>query len=136
MPYNSEFSEFSRVNLVNMESLKMTSINAISSRKAISGCQEDSTQFTVQQMSVPYLLSDGPEEASGRPLVLEECPNTLADTNHRELMFALMSGQPSGQQLPIALVCTGVRTANWRLRIVNIASNRPDARAMPSGLDD
>jgi len=43
---------------------------------------------------------------------LKKCPNNLADTNHRELMFAQMSEQPSRYQLPRAPVCIGVRTAN------------------------
>jgi hypothetical protein len=62
--------------------------------------------------------------------------NTSTDTNHRELMFVQMSGQPSGQQLLWAPICTGVRTANWRLWTMNIASNRLEARAIPSELDD
>jgi hypothetical protein len=57
MLYISESSEFSRVNLLNMESLNMTSISVISSRKTILGCREDSAQFTAQQNLVPYLPS-------------------------------------------------------------------------------
>jgi hypothetical protein len=62
----------------------------------------------------------------------KKCLNTSADSNHREHMFTQMSKQ----QLPRTLVCTGVRTANWRLWIVKIAWNRPDARARPSWRDD
>jgi hypothetical protein len=72
-----------------MESLNM--INVISSRNVISRHQEDSAQFTAQQGLLPTYHPDGPEEASGHPSVFEECPNTSANTNHRELMFALIS---------------------------------------------
>jgi len=39
-------------------------------------------------------------------------PNTSADINYREHMFAQMSGQPSGHLDPRAPVCTSVRIAN------------------------
>jgi hypothetical protein len=42
----------------------------------------------------------------------KKCPNTLADTNHKEHMFAQMSGQPSGHLDPRAPVLIGVQTAN------------------------
>jgi hypothetical protein len=73
----------------------MTSISVISSRKPISRHQEDSVQFTAQQSQFPTYRPDGPEEAFGHPSVFKDCPNTSADTKHREIIFALMSGQPN-----------------------------------------
>jgi len=55
-----------------MESLNMTSIGVISSRKAISRSQEDSAQFTTQQSRFPTYRPDSPEEAFERPSMFEE----------------------------------------------------------------
>jgi hypothetical protein len=72
----------------------MTSISVISSRKAISKCQEDFGQFITQQSRFPTYRPNGPEEVSGRPLVFEEVSEHL----HRH--------QPQGTH-----VRTDVRTA-------------------------
>jgi hypothetical protein len=50
----------------------MTSISVISSKKAISRHQEDSTQFTAQQSRFPTYHPDGPKEDSERPSMFEE----------------------------------------------------------------
>jgi hypothetical protein len=55
----------------------MTSICVINSRKAISSCQENSTQFTAQQSRFPTYRPDGPEEASRRPPVFKEMSEHL-----------------------------------------------------------
>jgi len=77
IPYLSESSEYSGVNFLNMENLNMTSISVISSRKAISRCQEDFTQFTTQQSRFLTYRSDSPEEASERPSVFNEVSEHL-----------------------------------------------------------
>jgi hypothetical protein len=61
-----------------MESLNMTSINVMSSRKAISRHQEDYVQFTAQQSRFPTYRPDGPEEASERPSVFKEVSEHLS----------------------------------------------------------
>jgi len=112
MPYFLESSDYSGVLLLNMESFNITSISAISSRKAISRHHEDFVQFTAQRSWFLTCRPDGPKEPPRCPSVFEECPNTSVDTNHRELTFALMSRQLSDQQLLRALICIGVRMAN------------------------
>jgi hypothetical protein len=62
----------------------MTIISVTSFKKAISGFQEDSTQFTTQQKSDPYL-------PSRRPSVFEKILNSSADTLGEDSM------QPSGR---------------------------------------
>jgi hypothetical protein len=85
-----------------MESLNMTSINVISSRNAISWCQEDSTQFTAQQSLFPTYHPDGPsvfEEVSKTPQQTpttgnscsHRCLDSLEDSNSREHLFAQVS---------------------------------------------
>jgi hypothetical protein len=57
---------------------------------------------------------------------LKQCSNTSTDTNHRDHLFAQMSGQPSRHIDLRAHVRCSVRTANWRLRTVKTACNCPD----------
>jgi hypothetical protein len=61
-----------------MENLNMTSINVISSRKTIFGCQEDFAQLTAQQSRFPTYRPDNPEEASRCPSVFEEVSEHLS----------------------------------------------------------
>jgi len=121
----------------NVESLNMTSLVSQISRKAISWNQGRFWRTYSLANSVPLLPSGRPQRKRLDAFQYsKKCPNTSADTNHRELMFTQISGQPNGHQLPRAPIRTGVGTANWRLKTIKTACNRPDARAKPSGLDD
>lgn len=78
MLYFPESLEYSRVILLNMESLNMTSINGISSRKAISMHQEDSMQFTAQQKSISYLPSRRPRGSVRTPISVQRLSEHLS----------------------------------------------------------
>jgi len=109
IPYLSESSEYSGVNSLNMESLNMTSVSVIISKKAIFRLQEDSVQFTAQQSRFPTFRIDGPEEASGHPSVFEEVSEHLSRHQPQEthVYINVMIAQRMS-----TLESTSVRTAN------------------------
>jgi len=136
MPYILESSEFQELFYLTWKALIWQVSVSSAQERQFSGVRKILCCLQLSKSQFPTYIPNGLEEASGRPSVFEECPNTSTNTNHRELMFALMSRQPSERHLLRAPVCTSVWMANWRLRTVNIANNHPDTWVIPSKLDD
>lgn len=86
--------------------------------------------YSLEKVIFPSDHLDGQRKRPDAHQCSKKCPNTSADTNHREHLFAQMSGQPNKHLELRAHVRCSVRTANWGLRTVKIACNRPNSRAV------